>query len=130
MTETKQISYTEAMFKASAPYMNPYQGTKKRVLFVCSAGLLRSATAAAVYAPKYNTRAAGSADYALIPVSPNLLLWAQEIVFVNEENYNVVNKQFDLSDFPALIRVLNIPDCYEYEEAGLIQDLKDQYEDI
>mgnify|MGYP006914605993 FL=1 len=77
---------TQAMFETNCPYNNPYQGGDKRVLFVCSAGLLRSATAARIYAGRYNTRAAGSADYALIPVTQELLLWAHEVVFVNAYN--------------------------------------------
>ena len=74
----KRKTLTEAMFETSCPYNNPYQGKDKRVLFVCSAGLLRSATAARIYASKYNTRAAGSANYALVPVSDELIAWADE----------------------------------------------------
>ena len=56
---------TEEIFELSAPYNNPYQGTDKKLLFVCSAGLLRSATAANLFAKKgYNTRGCGSAEYA------------------------------------------------------------------
>ena len=69
---------------------NPYQGEDKKVVFVCSAGILRSATAARIYAHKYNTRSAGSEDYALIPVTERLLAWANEVVFVNEYNYQRV----------------------------------------
>lgn len=61
---------------------NPNQGDYKRMLCVCSAGLLRSPTTAYVLsqAPyNYNTRAAGLvADFALIPVDEVLLRWAEE----------------------------------------------------
>ena len=66
---------------------NPFQGKDKKVVFVCSMGILRSATAARLYGHKYNTRSAGTHGEALIQLSPNLLGWADEIVFVNEENY-------------------------------------------
>ena len=39
---------------------NPYQGKDKKVLFVCSMGILRSATAARIYANRFNTRCAGT----------------------------------------------------------------------
>ena len=38
----------DAIFKTSAPYNNPYQTDRPRWLFVCSAGLLRSPTGAAM----------------------------------------------------------------------------------
>jgi len=123
------MTYTEAMFKSTSPFDNPYQGKDRRVLFVCSAGLLRSATGARLYAPKYNTRAAGSARYALIPVTHDLLLWAQEVVFVNKENREAVNEQFDLREFPCKVVVLDIPDQYEHMHPELVKAFKEQYED-
>lgn len=122
-------TYTEAIFESKSPWNNPYQGKDKRVLFVCSAGLLRSATAARIYSQKHNTRAAGSSDYALIPVTSDLLLWANEVVFVNQENYEAVTKRFNLEDFPCLVKVLDIPDRYEHMHPQLIEAFKEQYED-
>mgnify|MGYP007090120654 CR=1 FL=1 len=55
---------------------NPYQGTAKRVLCVCSAGVLRSPTLAHLLNRKYqfNTRAAGlSTEYAVVQVTLNLV---------------------------------------------------------
>lgn len=63
---------------------NPFQGTHKRVLCVCSAGLLRSPTAAEVLSKgpfNFNTRAAGlSEEFALVVVDDVLLAWADEVV--------------------------------------------------
>jgi len=128
--ENTKKTYTDVMFNTSAPYDNPYQGQDRRVLFVCSAGILRSATAARIYAKKYNTRAAGSCSYALIPVTKELLLWAKQVVFVNEENYQDVTKNFDLDTFPCYVKVLNIPDNYEHMHPELIQHFIEQYEPL
>lgn len=128
--ENTKKTYTDVMFNTSAPYDNPYQGQDRRVLFVCSAGILRSATAARIYAKKYNARAAGSCSYALIPVTKELLLWAKQVVFVNEENYQDVAKNFDLDTFPCYIKVLNIPDNYEHMHPELIQHFIEQYEPL
>lgn len=125
-----QMTYTEAIFKSGSPFDNPYQGNDKRVLFVCSAGLLRSATAARIYAKKYNTRAVGSESYALIPITHELLLWAHEVVFVNKENHETVAKRFDLAEFPCKVVVLDIPDQYEHMHSKLIEAFKEQYEDF
>ena len=61
---------------------NEYQGNYTRTLCVCSAGLLRSPTTAAVLQKEFgrNTRSAGTMDYALIPISEALIMWADEIV--------------------------------------------------
>ena len=118
---------TELIMETTAPYNNPYQGTDKKVLFVCSAGLLRSATAARIFADKYNTRAAGSASYALIPISPNLIAWADEIVFMKW-----TNRVEALEKFPALkekkLVELDVPDEYEHMDPELIRILKEQYD--
>ena len=79
---------TDQIFKLTCPYSNPYQGNASRILFVCSVGMLRSPTAAAVAIKQgYNARSCGSCqDLALIPLSVNLIMWADKIVFMNEEN--------------------------------------------
>lgn len=68
---------------------NQFQGSYKRVLCVCSAGLLRSPTTALVLSQppyNYNTRAAGlTKEFALVPVDPVLLHWADEVVCMNSE---------------------------------------------
>ena len=74
-------------YDLTCPYDNMYQGVRGRLLFVCSAGMLRSPTAANVATKSgYNARSCGSAPYALIPLSVNLIHWANKIYFMNEEN--------------------------------------------
>ena len=131
--ENKPMTLTEMIFNSKSPYNNQFQGGDTRVLFVCSAGLLRSATAARIYAKKYNTRAAGSAPYALIPVSHELLLWADEIVFVSEENYLATKIKFDLDEIKArgtIITVLNIPDYFDHMDEDLIRIFEQDYEPL
>ena len=119
-------SYTDIIYESACPFDNPYQGTDKKVLFVCSAGLLRSATGSRIYGSKYNTRCCGTMSYALIPLSDNLIAWADEIVFVNKENYDFVKDHLDFG--PTKVVVLDIPDRYEHMHPELIQAFKDQYE--
>lgn len=108
---------------------NPWQGKDKRVLFVCSMGILRSATAARIYAMKYNTRSAGTWGDALIPLTPMLLAWAQEIVFVTTENYENAVVEFGVEIFLSTpTKVLNIPDQYEHMHPMLVQAFVEQYE--
>lgn len=122
------MSKTLEMRRDNNVLTHSWQGQDKRLLFVCSAGILRSATAARVYSQKYNTRCAGSKNFALIPVTENLLLWADEIVFMNPENYFDVCRQFDIDGLN--FRTLGVPDEYNYMEPELIELLEKQYEPL
>lgn len=117
------------MEAGGCPWDNPFQGNDKKVLFVCSAGILRSATGARLYAQKYNTRACGAAPYALIRISANLIAWADEIVFVNQENYDQA-----IDKFPGIVEkktvILDIPDVFPHMHQGLKDAFKSQYEDF
>ena len=122
---------------------NPYQGSEKRVLCLCSAGLLRSATAATVLQNKYhyNTRNAGVADYALIPVSTALLEWADEIICVEHEvDVQLMNDirllvnqglwvEEDIDEIRRKTVTLNIPDRYERMNPALQRIILEQYEE-
>lgn len=109
---------------------NEYQTDVKKVLCLCSAGLLRSPTAALVLSQEpynYNTRAAGVSDeYALIPVDKVLLHWADEIVCVEERIKDALVAEFDVGNTP--IKVLNIPDNYEYRDPVLMKLIKEDYD--
>lgn len=111
---------------------NPYQGKDKKVLFVCSMGILRSATAARLYADKYNTRAAGTYSDALVPLSTILLEWADEIVFVSKENYEYALRNKDWTDLlnESIVTVLSIPDKYEHMHPELVKSFEEQYEEL
>ena len=104
---------------------NPNQGEAKKVLCVCSAGLLRSPTLAWILSNdpfNYNTRAAGTAsDYALIVLDEVQLQWADAVVFVDDGNYNVA-----CYDHKELLdnmecHVLEIPDIYPFRHPKLVE---------
>jgi len=121
------------IFKTTAPYKNPYQGRDPRWLFVCSAGLLRSPTGAALAVKKgLNARSCGSDfNYALIPCTANLINWADKIVFVNQENleqleYNYIGHDYLLQQIEQKALVLNIPDNYDYMNPELVAEFERQ----
>ena len=117
---------------------NPHQGKDKRVLCLCSAGLLRSSTLAIILQNKYgcNTRSAGVSDYALIPVNTALLKWADEIICVEQDVFdtlmNDLNK-YEESNGERIelqnIIVLDIPDIYERMNPTLQRIIIEQYEE-
>lgn len=124
------MTKTEEIFALTSPYNNPYQGSYHRALFVCSAGLLRSATAASIgTALGMNTRSCGTASYALIPLSVNLIAWADTIYFVNNTNYSqAVINFFDYADAVHQLEtksvVWDIEDEYEYMDAQLVKQIR------
>lgn len=122
------MSYMNRMANAG----NRFQGPTKRVLCVCSAGLLRSPTTANVLHQEYgyNTRSAGSSqEYALIPLDPVLIDWANEIVWVSQRNYDEGWSEYkDILKHKRNI-VLAIPDKYEWNDPDLRAIIKKQYAD-
>lgn len=123
---------TDIIQKNYGVIKNPYQGDDKKVLFVCSAGILRSATAARIYAKKYNTRAAGTYGFALVKINKNLVAWADEIVFVNYENFSMFVKEYTklYEEVKNKIKVLDVPDIYNHMHPELIKCFEEQYEKI
>lgn len=108
---------------------NPYQGAYKKVLCVCSAGILRSPTAAMVLTQKpfgYNTRAAGIEEtYALIIVDKVLLAWADEIICMTKE------QQLRLCEMTTKpVYCLDIEDNFEYRNPRLIKKIRKECKKI
>lgn len=106
---------------------NRFQGKTKKVLCVCSAGLLRSPTMAHVLSSdpwNFNTRAAGmSKEYALVPVDLVLATWADEIVVV--ESWMQEQLRVDYPDLSAPIHVVQLTDSFEYRDPALVKLLKE-----
>lgn len=113
---------------------NRYQGDFKRVLCVCSAGLLRSPTAALVLSQdpfNFNTRAVGvSQEYALVPIEQVHLHWADEIVTMEKRHTQVVEDMFSKIGWtehaPKIVQ-LDIPDNFEYRNPKLVELIKTSY---
>ena len=108
---------------------NRYQGKYKRVLCVCSAGLLRSPTAAFVLSQEpynFNTRAAGlTPEFALVPVDRVLLEWADEIVVMSAQQAEQIRAM--LEDEKQIV-VLGIPDNFRYRDPELIRLIRESYD--
>jgi len=111
---------------------NPNQGTAKRVLCLCSAGLLRSPTIANVLHKMYgyNTRAAGvHTEYALIPVDPVLIAWADQIVCAEDRILKHVVANFELHEDQEIVH-LSIPDKYAYMDEELQNLIVERYLEV
>lgn len=107
---------------------NLYQGDSKRILCVCSAGLLRSPSMAKYLSDLgFNTRACGtSQEYALIPLSEALLNWAHE-VHVVEEHFSYVNESLKIANLVTKVVSYNIPDQYNTYSPELMDLIDKEY---
>lgn len=113
---------------------NHYQGSRKKVLCVCSAGLLRSPTLAWILSNEpfgYNTRAVGtSQEYALIPLDEVHLHWADAVVFVDEGNYSVAKYDNEELINNMECHVLSIPDKYPFRDEELVKIATEQLKKV
>ena len=114
-------------------HSNSYQGDYKRVLTVCSANMLRSPTIAMVLSMPpydYNTRSAGTHSFALIPVTEELLFWADEIVCADTEHALTIRDRLMELNLDKPVVNLRIPDNYEYRNPELIMMIRRRYDEI
>jgi predicted protein tyrosine phosphatase len=95
----------------------------RKLLFICNANLQRSPTAEEIFKDRYETKSAGVGELARIPVSKELLEWA-DITFVMEDwMKDEIETRF--SGKYAIIS-LDIPDIFVYMDEKLIVLLKDK----
>lgn len=111
---------------------NKYQGKYKRVLAVCSGGLLRSPTIAHTLASEpynYNTRSVGTdPDYALNLIDQVVLEWADEIVCANVEHEREVRRRLEeVGITKKTIVCLKLEDVYPYRDRKLVHLIKKRY---
>lgn len=112
---------------------NRYQNFKqhKRVVCVCSAGLLRSPTAALVLSQEpwnFNTRAAGiTPEFALVPLDQVLLEWAEEFVCMTADQAAEVLGRLVELELSTPVTCLNIPDNFGYRDAELMKLVRERY---
>lgn len=112
---------------------NPYQGEFKRVLCVCSGGVLRSPTTAWILSNlpyNCNTRSCGTEDYALVKLDEALAEWADEIVVMTKEHEIKVRKFLEsFGGVEAKIICLGIPDNFAYRDEELQKLIRKAYEE-
>jgi predicted protein tyrosine phosphatase len=127
---------------------NSHQGKIKKVLTVCSAGCLRSPTAAHILSSdpwNYNTRCVGaSEEYAIVPVTEALIVWADVILVMNvfqqkhiNDMQNKIAAHFEnmyggmYADFEyKQVIDLDIDDNYGYRDPELVRIMTDKFNEI
>ena len=112
---------------------NGFQGEFRRVLCVCSAGILRSPTLAEILSQApyhFNTRSVGtSKEFALILIDVAHVAWADDIVVFNVQQFDVVNELLDCAEMNgferANVHIFPVEDDYSFRDPQLVQVLKE-----
>lgn len=94
-----------------------------RALFVCSGGMLRSATCAQVMAHYgWNTRAAGTYDSAIQKITPTTMKWADLIFCMEQTHVRQIKMEFPevFEQVKTHIRIMNLSDIYFFRKDRLI----------
>jgi predicted protein tyrosine phosphatase len=96
---------------------------RERILFVCTANLDRSPTAHDLYAddPRYEVRSAGVAPFAAVPLTRELLQWADRVFVMNErEDQHRTLIRIRFPDVATPIIDLGVRDLWHRGDAELV----------
>ena len=98
----------------------------RNVLFIYTQNRLRSPTAEQVFAnwPGIETASAGLGNEAEVPVSPELLAWADTVFVMEKVHRSRLSAKFGRHLNGKQVICLDIPDEYEYMDPDLIRLLK------
>lgn len=102
------------------------------ILFVCSRNKWRSRTAETIFKNNglHPIKSAGTEKSARIPVTQNLLNWADKIFVMEDKHRLRILGKFDLNLQEKSLEVLHIPDDYHYMDSELIEILEAQLSDF
>jgi predicted protein tyrosine phosphatase len=100
---------------------------RERILFVCTANVDRSRTAEDLYAedPRYEVRSAGTAPFATVPLTRDLLLWADRVFVMSERedsHVTLIKLRFPRVDRPLVD--LDVEDRWRRGDPELVARLR------
>jgi len=102
--------------------------TTLKVLFICEANRLRSPTAETIFStfPGVEAKSAGVGKEATVPVSTELLEWADLIFVMEKRHRNIIHSRFKEIYLRKRIICLYIPDEFEFMDPELVSLLEEK----
>lgn len=99
-----------------------------KVLFVCSENRMRSPTAAAVFSEYQDieARSAGTNADCAVPVTGELLDWADVVLVMEEMHRGRIERQFPDRLGDTRLAVLSIPDVFPFMDPLLVDMLRER----
>src|SRR6266498_427558 len=104
--------------------------TRRKVLFVCDKNRMRSPTAEKIFRedPRLEVKSAGIKIDAAVPMSRELLEWADLIVVMEKKQRNAIRERFQDIHESKRIVCLKIPDKFQFMDPHLIGLLRERVE--
>jgi predicted protein tyrosine phosphatase len=101
---------------------------KENLLFICSRNQWRSPTAELLFKNHdfYVAKSAGTSEKARIRLSEKLIRWADTILVMERRHKEIIRARYDSSLAGKRVIVLDIEDNYQFNDAQLIEILKDK----
>ena len=99
---------------------------RERILFVCTANIDRSPTAESLYAgdPRYEVLSAGTAPFAVVPISQQILEWADRIFVMSErDDHHKTDIEQRFPDLELTIVDLDLEDRWYRGDPELVRRL-------
>lgn len=98
----------------------------RRLLFVCSQNRLRSPTAERVFSqwPGFEARSAGLDADASVPLSAELIAWADIVLVMEQAHRKKLTRRFRAHLAGKRVIVLGVPDEYAFMQGELVDLLK------
>jgi len=101
---------------------------KKKVLFICTENKDRSRTAEEIFKidPRFSVKSAGIDRNAVVPLTEELLVWADYVFVMEKEHREYISRKYPKIERDK-IKVLGIPDIYQYMDEKLVDILKEKF---
>jgi predicted protein tyrosine phosphatase len=105
---------------------------QRKILFICTANRMRSATAEKIYQDdvRFEVQSAGTHPLADQVLDEYLLDWADAIVVMEKNHRNFIRAKFPEYYAQKKIVCLYIPDEYAFMDEGLIALLRNKFEEV
>lgn len=105
---------------------------QRKILFICTANRMRSATAEKIYQDdiRFEVQSAGTHPLADRVLDKDLLDWADVVVVMEKSHRNFIRAKFPEYYAQKKIVCLYIPDEYAFMDEGLIALLRNKFEDV
>jgi len=93
------------------------------VLFICTHNIMRSRTGEELFAswPGIETASAGTNNDAAVPITPELLQWADTIFVMEQVHRRKLSYRFQPHLKNKRVICLEIPDDYNFMDAELVE---------
>jgi predicted protein tyrosine phosphatase len=101
---------------------------KLKILFVCTANRMRSATAHKIFEsdPRFEVDSAGTGKSASTIIEPEHLEWADVVIVMEKSHRNFIRHKYPDYYKTKKIVCLYIPDIFDYMQPELIDILKNK----